>query len=410
MVKELEVKLTGVAHGGEALGKVGKRVIFVAYALPGETVRVELVEEHSRWLRGKLLEVIQASPDRTEPFCPHFGPGYCGGCQWQHIKRKAQLDYKRRIVRDQLQRVGRLNKAIVRPTVNLVPEQSYRTQMMFLPSSGESLGLRQPGSYDVHPIDHCPILHPTLAGLYEDFNVAWDGLRSVDLSAGLSNEQRLVAIRTHRDQVPEIEVDIPVSIVLEKNNGEIVPLIGDPWFFETIAGHDYRFTAGTRRPTHPAAQQAIVEVVADYVRPSPGQVMMDVYCGNGLFTLGFSGRLSLVIGIDEDAIAMEDCAFNCSHLDNVMLHEGPPPKVLRKLQDPIELAVVSPPAEGMGHRLAQNLARMGGRRLAYVAHNPATLARDLPELQRAGYAFQEATPIDVAPQTYYVATVALFTR
>ncbi|MEA1978309.1 MAG: hypothetical protein U9N80_10470, partial [Chloroflexota bacterium] len=121
-------------------------------------------------------------------------------------------------------------------------------------------------------------------------------------------------------------------------------------------------------------------------------------------------KCSLVIGIDNDAIAIEDCAFNCQDLDNVLLHEGEPPRVMRLLRDPIELAVVTSPAEGIGHRVAQNLARMGAKRAVYVAHNPAVLARDIEQWQRAGYRFQEATPIDVAAQTYYMTTVALFTR
>lgn len=410
MAQQLEVKLTGIAHGGEAMGKIGNRMVFVGYALPGERVRVEVVEEHSRWMRGKLVEIVEASAHRLEPGCPHFGPDHCGGCQWQHIDLKAQLDFKQRIVRDQLQRLGGLGKPLVRPTLRSGPDWQYRSQAIFLPSGAESLGLRKPGSYDVHPIDHCPALHPDIADLYEDFNVEWDGLRSVDISVGVSSGQRMVALRTRGDEAPEIEVDIPVSIVLEKRNGAVQPLIGDPFYFETIAGHEYRFSAGTRRPANIPATAAVLEVAANYLKPGPGQTMMDVYCGSGLFTLGYANRVSLVIGVDEHAIAIEDCAFNCGHLDNVALHEGPPPKVLRLLKDPIDLAVVTPPTEGMGHRVAQNLARLGARRLVYVAHNPATLARDIAEIQRAGFRFEEATPVDMAPQTYYVTTVAFFRR
>lgn len=410
MADIIELKLTGIAHGGEALGTVGKRVIFVAYALPGETVRVQVVEEHNRWMRGTLLEVLDPSPYRQEPECPYFGPGRCGGCQWQHIQRKAQLDYKKRIVRDQLQRVGGLKKAVVRPTINPGPAWQYRTQMLFQPSGGGSLGLRSFRSYDVFPIDHCLVLQPDLEALYEDFNVEWEGLRSVDISMGINSGQRLVILRTQHDELPEIEVDVPVSIVLEKSNGEVQPLIGEPWYFETIAGQEYRFSAGVMRPSNPPASEALIEVVAAYLRMGAGHTLMDVYCGSGLFSLGFAGQVSLVIGIDEEPLAIEDCAFNCSHLDNVALHEGPPSQVLRKLQDPIDRAVLTPPAEGMGHRVAQNLARLGAIRVAYVAYNPATLARDVAEFKRAGYTFQEATPIDVAPQTYYVTTVALFTR
>ena len=91
MAATIDIKLTGIAHGGEALGTRGRRTIFVPYALPGETVRVRLIEEHQRWARGELVEVLEPSAERVQPSCPHFGHGLCSGCQWQHISRAAQL-------------------------------------------------------------------------------------------------------------------------------------------------------------------------------------------------------------------------------------------------------------------------------------------------------------------------------
>jgi len=406
----IELKLTGVAHGGEALGNYDNRIIFVAYALPGERVRVQLVEKHKRWARARLLEVLTPSPFRTEPQCPYFGPDGCGGCQWQHVQPEAQLDYKARILRDQLQRLGGLKKPLVRPTLSAGAPWRYRTQMVFYGSGQESLGLRKPGGYDVQPLDACPLLDPQLEALYQDFNVEWDGLRSVDMTVSLSTGEKLVALRTRRDEAPMIEVDFPVSIVLETSDGGIRPLVGDPFYFETIAGHTYRFGPGARRPYNIPATELLIEQVRSYLRAGPGQVLMDVYSGHGLITQGLAETVSMIIGVEENPYAMENAAFNCSHLDNVALHEGPPPKVLRKLQDPIDLAVVTPPDEGLGHRIAPNLARLGARRLAYIAHNPATLARDLEQLTAANYRFVEATAIDTAPQTYYFTTVALFTR
>ena len=404
------LKLTDIAHGGEAMAHVGDRTFFVAYALPGETVRVEVVEQHERWGRGRLLEALDSSPDRATPPCPHFGPDRCGGCQWQHIARPAQLDYKQRIVVDQLQRLGGLSKPVVRPTLDPGPSWGYRTQATFYPTATGGLGLRQPHSYHVHAIDHCPLLHPALAALYEEFNTEWEGLRSVDFSVGVSHQQGLIALRTEDDIIPEIEVDVPVSIVLERSNDEVLTLIGDPWYEETIAGHAYRLSAGTWRPANPTATAALLAVIANYLTPHPGQTLLDLYCGAGLVAFGLAQRLGFVIGVDADPIAIEDCAHNCKMLDNVILHEGQPAQVLPTLTDPANLAVVTAPAAGMGRGVADHLTRLGVRRLAYVAHNPATLARDSGELRRAGYIFQEATPIDVAPQTYYTTTVALFTR
>lgn len=345
----IELKLTGVAHGGEAFGLYDKRPVFVAYALPGERVRVQLVENHKRWARARLLAVLEPSPHRIEPACPWFGPERCGGCQWQHIERPAQLDYKARILRDQLQRLGGLAKPKVRKTRHVGEAWRYRTQMVFY-NGGERLGLRRTGSYGVLPIDACPLLHPDLEALFQDFNVAWEGLRSVDLTVSLSSGEKLVALRTQRDEAPAIEVDFPVSIVLETSDGRIQPLVGEPWYFETIAGHSYRLGPGARRPFNIPATELLIEQVRTALRAAPGQVLMDVYSAQGILTQALADHVSLVIGVEENADAMEHAAFNCSHLDNVILHEGPPSKVLRKLQDPIDLAVVTPPDTGLGHR------------------------------------------------------------
>jgi len=410
MKDSIDLKLTGIAHGGEAFGKYENKIIFVAYALPGERVRVQVTSDHKRWARARLLQVLEPSPHRQMPACPYFGPDGCGGCQWQHIQHEAQLDYKARILRDQLQRLGGLKNPSVHHTRSGSEAWAYRTRMVFYSSGQGSLGLRKANAREIMPLASCPILHPRLETLHQDFNAEWDGLRSVDLSVSLDTGEKMVVLRTRRDEAPVIEVDFPVSIVLKTRNGDLLPLMGDPFYFETIAGHTYRFSPDARRPDNIPAAEALIDVVRAYLKPSPGQVLMDVYSGHGLLTLGLAGHVSMVIGIEENAYAMDDCAFSCSHLDNVILHEGPPARVLRKLQDPINLAVVTPPDEGLGHRIAPNLARLGARRLVYVAHNPATLARDIAQLQSANYRFVEATAIDTAPQTHTFTTVALFTR
>ncbi len=410
MAKTVELKLTGIAHGGEAMGRLGPRTIFVAYALPGETVRVDLVEEHERWARGDLRQVLASSPQRLEPPCPHFGLGRCGGCQWQHMTLAAQRDYKRQIVYDQMERLGNVRTPRVQATLGAGPEWAYRTQAVFLPSGDGSLGQRRQHRAGVHPIDHCPVLHPGLAALYDEFNAEWEGLRSVDFSVGPGDEQRLVTLRTQADEPPEIEVDVPVSIALETSSGEIQPLIGDPFYFTPLRGHSYRWSAGTRRPVNLAATSLLMGVVADYLAPGSTSSLLDLWCGNGLHLVDLASRVEAVTGIEEHPIAIEDCALNSDTLRNVTLHEGAPADVLPFLSESCTLAVMTPPGEGLAAQVAGPLAEMGVRRLVYVAHSPAWLARDLRDLQRAGFHLNEVTPVDVAPQTYFVTAVALFKR
>ncbi len=410
MAKTAEMKMTGIAHGGEAMGKLGPRTVFVAYALPGETVRIDLVEEHERWARGELRQVLSPHPQRVEPPCPHFGLGRCGSCQWQHMTLAAQREYKRQIVSDQLERLGKARSPRVQATVGAGPEWAYRTQAVFLPSGDGPLGQRRQHRPGVHPIDRCPVLHPGLAALYEEFNAEWEGLRSVDFSVGRSEEQRLVTLRTAGNELPEIEVDVPVSIALETGSGSVQALIGEPFFHTTLRGHRLRWSAGTRRPINLDATEAIMAIVADYLAPDSASGLLDLWCGNGLVLADLASRVERATGIEEHPLAVEDCAANCERMANVTLHEGTPAEVLAHLPEEYTLAVMTPPGEGMAAQVADALSLLGVRRLVYVAHSPAWLARDLQDLQRAGFRLHEVTPVDVAPQTYFVTAVALFLR
>ena len=206
-------------------GTRGSRTIFVPYALPGETVRVYgWSRSTSARARGGAGRGVGSIGGTGGTSVPAFWPR---AVQWlpvaTHQSPAAQLDFKGRIVRDQLQRLAGIAKPLVRPT-------RPRGRGVGLPRPDCFLSLRPgfvgpaAGGRQGHPC-HRPVPggHPTLADLYADFNVEWDGLRSVDLSVGLSSDQRLIELRTVGDAIPEIEVDIPVSIVLETGRGASCP-------------------------------------------------------------------------------------------------------------------------------------------------------------------------------------------
>nr|HID13043.1 class I SAM-dependent RNA methyltransferase [Anaerolineae bacterium] len=116
-METFDLQLTTIAHGGAALGRHEGRVIFVPYALPGETVHVEITEDKGRYAFACLVDVLEPSPDRVAPPCPYFDPTGCGGCQWQHAAYEAQLRFKAEIVTDQLTRIGSIPNPPVRPTL-----------------------------------------------------------------------------------------------------------------------------------------------------------------------------------------------------------------------------------------------------------------------------------------------------
>lgn len=164
----ITLELTGIAHGGSAIGRHEGRAIFVPYGIPGEQVRVRIVQDKGRFAIAELVEVVTPSTDRIEPPCPYFGNGRCGGCQFQSIDYARQLTLKRQIVRDQLARLGGLPDVTVHPTLPSPAPYGYRSHATFHVSSAGQLGFIKTDHRTVLPVNDCLLLSPTLRDAFED--------------------------------------------------------------------------------------------------------------------------------------------------------------------------------------------------------------------------------------------------
>jgi 23S rRNA (uracil1939-C5)-methyltransferase len=424
--QQVELRLDGIAHGGEALGRERGRVVFVPFAIPGERVRVELLEEKPRWARARLLEVLEPSPDRVDPPCPYFGHEKCGGCQWQHITYERQASLKQDILADQLRRLGHIAEPPVTDIIALAgpgaPDPAaaeadvlsfgYRNQTRFAVDGGGRLGYRRVLAYDVMPIDRCLLLHERLDGLHAALDLLWPSLTGVTLRAGIATGQALVVFETAGDEQPELEIDLPAACAVQTRRG-IEPLVGEPWLEEQVAGRLFRISAESCFHANTTGAAALVEVVASYMEPRATDCLLNAYCGVGLFALTLADSVGHVIGIEASLSACEDFANNAGAQDGIALHEGAVEDVLpilREQGDPVNLVVMSPPAAGAGPEVVSHLAALGPRRIVHVSSDPAMLARDAVYLAAAGFRLVEAQPVDMFPQTCQVETVALWER
>ena len=194
---------------------------------------------------------------------------------------------------------------------------------------------------------------------------------------------------------------------------EVQPLIGDAWIEEAVAGQRYRVSAESLFHVNTPGAEALVEIVTAYADPQPDDVLLDAYCGVGLFALALADAVAEVIGIESSPSACEDFAFNAGARPNVTLHEGAVDAVLPALREQgqhVALVVLDPPRAGAGPEVIRGLAALGPRKIVYVSCDPATLARDSVYLTEAGYRLIEAQPVDMFPQTYHVETVAAWGR
>lgn len=402
------LQLTSMAHGGAALGRHEGKVVFVPYGLPGETVRAEIVEDHDRYAHARLLEVLEPSPDRVPPPCPLFGPTGCGGCQWQHIAYEAQVRLKADIVADQLTRIGRLTDPPVEPTLPDPTGWAYRNQARFHPAPEGGLGFRAAASRRVVPVEECPILHPLLADLYDVLDLDLPGLSALTLRAGTVTGERMLVFETEGDEPPSLLLDLPVSCVLLLSDGTAVNLIGQNHLTEAVAGHTYRVSAPSffQANTEQAAQ--LVSLVMEYLDLQGGEIVLDGYCGVGLFTVPLAEKAGLVTAVETHPSAVEDLLQNTAGMENVEVVEGPVEAVLANLEEPLDTALVDPPRTGLTREAREGLIAARPRRIVYVSCDPATLARDGRRLTEAGYRLIQAKPVDMFPQTYHIETVSLW--
>lgn len=429
----VELNLDAIAHGGEAIGRHGGKTVFVPYAIPGERVRAEIVEEKERWARARLVKVLAPSADRVAPPCPHFGPGQCGGCQWQHIAYERQAELKQAIVADQLRRLGRIAQPPVSDTVVLAdPAYSepaiaaadaqsppptppylafgYRNHVQLSATPDGRLGYRRGDSHEVIAIDRCLLLADRLDELHAALDAAEAGLAGVSLRAGINTGDALILLETADDEQPELEINLPAAIALRTANG-IQPLIGEPCIEEEVLGRRYHISAESFFQVNTVGAAALVELVTAYADPRPTDVLLDAYCGVGLFALALADQVAEVIGIESSPSACEDFAINAGDRANLALHEGAIEAVLPALLaqgQRADLVVLDPPRAGAGPEVLGQLAALTPRRIIYVSCDPATLARDAVHLAAAGYRLVEAQPVDLFPQTYHVETVGVW--
>jgi 23S rRNA (uracil1939-C5)-methyltransferase len=412
-----QLQITALSHAAEGIGKLEGKTVFVPFALPGETVRVAIVEDKKKFARARLLEVLTPSPDRIVPLCvyhfncqlPMTNPPPCGGCQLQHLAYPAQRAFKQRVVVEQLTRVGGISAPPVRPTLPAPAQFQYRNHVQFTLTPEGQLGFRAAGSHHVIPIRECPQIEPSLAALLPHIHIEPGDFPALEHLTLRGGEEPLIVFEAG-DEAPEIEIDLPVSAAFLRPDGSTLPLAGRPETLYTVRGRRFQVSAGSFFQVNTALAETLVDLVLTALNPQPDDVIWDVYCGAGLFTAFLAPRARRVIGIEAYTPAVADAAVNLDEFENVEIYEAPAEDALPHLAARPHGIVLDPPRAGCEPAALAALAHSGATRIIYVSCDPATLARDAKQLLAAGYTLDWAQPLDMFPQTYHVECVARFQK
>ncbi|MBI3913039.1 MAG: 23S rRNA (uracil(1939)-C(5))-methyltransferase RlmD [Chloroflexi bacterium] len=447
------LKLTGMSYGGEAVGRDETgRVVFVPYAIAGETVRVEIVEAKKNFARGRVVEILEASPARVTPRCEHFasppdplsrrtasgegewgrgvGGEACGGCQWQHIAYDAQLKFKTEIVREQFARIGKMADAPVRDTIGMREPWRYRNHAQFVLDDAGQLCYRAFESHRLVRINECHIIHPLVHELFRAVELAGADFAGVTLRAGTQTGEKMIVLDSRDDEPPEIEIDEAASIAFQVPSGETVALIGKEKLTERLRDQVFAISPAAFFQVNTEMAEHLVTLVEKYLAPRPSETLLDAYGGVGIFGLLFAPRVARVIEIEENPRALDDVRANAASFDSaphserneveskngrlrsgrLEFHAGRVEFILPRLDAPIDIVVADPPRAGIEPRALSALIAEKPRALAYVSCDPATLARDARRLVDGGYRLIEVQPVDMFPQTYHIECVAHFAR
>ena len=381
-----------IAHGGHCVARHEGLVVFVRHTVPGERVVVEITEgdDRSKFVRGDAVEVLTASPDRVAPPCPFSGPGMCGGCDFQHVALPAQRDLKAFVVREQLQRLAKLDVDV---TVQPVPGDDeglgWRTRVQYAIDDDGHAGLRKHRSHEVVRIDVCPIAHPGLPVVTSE---DWYGADSVEAIVSNTGEQlRLV---TADD---ELFLDGPKVL------------------HERALGRGWQVTGSGFWQVHPGAAETLVAAVMDGAAPRPGEHALDLYAGVGLFSAALAeavGRTGSVVSVESDEVAVGDAARNLADLPQVSPVVDRVDRALRNgsAGERADVVVLDPPRTGARRDVVEGIVRLAPRVVAYVACEPAALARDVAIFGEHGYRLTNVQAFDLFPMTHHVECVALLER
>jgi len=388
----IELPIHTVAFGGDGIGRIDNLVVFVPFAVGGDRVRVKVTEVKKRFLKGSILTILRQAPERATPRCPYYYR--CGGCQYQHITYEHELALKQIQVYDSFTRIGKIPEPPVEPILASPHAYNYRGKAEFHLHYDEA-GVAHIGFMDVKgravvDVDRCEIVAESINDAYGRFRAPLPSPK------GSRTEKRVIFWSAIDENLPDNE--------------------GPPFTFATIlrqvADVSMRVPYGGFFQANTAMVKTLVDRVVEMAGVSSADVVLDCYCGSGLFTLFLARRAGHVLGIEVDGRAVECARFNLQRYDlpNTDVYKGKAEDVFAKhVLSPrtIHTVLLDPPRTGCERRLLDGIIAAAPGKVVYISCNPTTQARDIRYLVDRGFALQLLQPVDMFPRTKHIEVIAL---
>ena len=433
---------------GFAVVEGEEKKVIVKNTVPEQKVRFAVNKIRKGQAEGRLLEILEHSPEECQPACPHFG--VCGGCTYQNLPYEKQVEMKEAQIHAMMD--AAVDGDYIWEGVKESPvREAYRNKMEF--SFGDeykdgplALGMHKRGSFhDIVNVTECKIVD-------EDFRRIIKAVLEFATDTGLPYYHRMrhtgffrhllvrKAVRTGEiliDLVTTSEAQLDEARLVEKLTGlsydgklagilhttnnslaDVVKdegtkiLYGQDYFYEELLGLKFKITPFSFFQTNSLGAEVLYEAARSYIGETKDKVIFDLYSGTGTIAQILAPVAKKVVGVEivEEAVeaAKENAALN--GLDNCTFWAGDVLKVIDDLGEVPDLIVLDPPRDGVHPKALEKIIDFGVERMVYIACKPTSLARDLELLQGRGYQVERIGCVDLFPSTYHIETVVLLSK
>lgn len=443
-IQRLSSDGSGVAHSPEG------EAVFVPGTAPGDEAQVRIVKDCGRYAYGILDQLLTPSPDRIPVDCP--AAGRCGGCSLRHLDYSAELRAKRENVEDAFRRIGGLELPVL-PTLPSPEVDRYRNKVQFPvgrgPDGAPCIGFYAGRTHRIIPCPDCK-LQPTvlneIAQAVCDFlarhsippydEQTGQGLvRHLFLRRGAHSGQIMVCLVCTRSRLPhsdqlvaELRAKFPAieTVLLNVNpkntnvilGSKTLTLYGPGFIEDTLCGVPVRLGPLSFYQVNTLAAEQLYRTAAQLAQLTPGQLLLDLYCGMGTIGLSMADQCGQLIGVEIVQEAVDSAQANAALMSPetaaksrfLCADAGQAAAQLADEDLHPDVVILDPPRKGCDEATLKAVVQMSPRRVVYVSCNPATAARDAAWLQQQGYCPQSVQPVDLFPRTKHCETVCLLSK
>ena len=386
---QFQTTLNGINDSGETLSEIRGAPVEVTGGLPGEKVVVEVQKRFPERIVAKVVEVLEQAEERVVPECEYFLT--CSGCQWQHASYDYQLQLKQARVQREIDKYQSLSQVVVDATIGSESQLGYRNHGRFTvgkKDDGGKIGYINAVTRRFVKIDRCLLMNEQINKVLDLAQDNVVGQTQVAIRAGSNTDSMLIQPRM--------------------NLSHIGLVTGEQHYEEEVRGFRFRVAASSFFQVNTSQLSRAIDEVRDLLELDGTEVMVDAYCGVGVFTVLLAPYVQKIVGIEESASAIQDAELNSKDILNIEFIEGKTEHILNTLNKHIDVLLLDPPRVGCHPDVLDSVVKLKPEKVLMISCEPEAMARDLNFLCSTGiYNLETIRPVDMFPQTRHVETISM---